>query len=100
MCFLLLIPSLRQMKRTQHCNELRPGTLANRDLEGWVHSRPTSALSLSTCATVRGHADVLTRRPAKDCLNGLLAPQRVRGPRHGKVRARPEGTNNPKIPTW
>jgi aspartyl-tRNA synthetase len=92
------------MKRTHHCNELRPahvnGTVT---LSGWVHSRRDLGGLIfidvrdreGRTQTVFDPSDLakeLFEQAAalrSECVVSIT----------GKVRRRPEGTNNPKIPT-
>jgi aspartyl-tRNA synthetase len=92
------------MKRTHHCNELRPahtGQIVT--LSGWVHSRRDLGGLIfidvrdreGRTQTVFDPSDLpkeLFERAAalrSECVVSVT----------GKVRQRPEGTNNPKIPT-
>jgi aspartyl-tRNA synthetase len=93
-----------QMKRTQHCNELRPAHIGQMvTLCGWVHSRRDLGGLIfidvrdreGRTQTVFDPSDLpkeLFERAAalrSECVVRVT----------GKVRRRPEGTNNPKIPT-
>jgi aspartyl-tRNA synthetase len=92
------------MKRTHHCNELRPASAgAEVTLAGWVHSRRDLGGVLfidlrdreGRTQTVFDPADL-----AKDVFEAatkLHAESVIQVT--GKVRQRPEGTNNDKIPT-
>jgi aspartyl-tRNA synthetase len=92
------------MKRTQHCNELRPAHIGQTvTLAGWVHSRRDLGGLIfidvrdreGRTQTVFDPSDLpkeLFERAAalrSECVVRVT----------GKVRQRPAGTNNPKIPT-
>ena len=92
------------MKRTHHCNELRPAHIGQIvTLTGWVHSRRDLGGLIfidvrdreGRTQTVFDPSDLpkeLFERAAalrSECVVRIT----------GKVRARPAGTNNPKIPT-
>ncbi|HEY5044126.1 MAG TPA: aspartate--tRNA ligase [Verrucomicrobiae bacterium] len=92
------------MKRTHHCNELRPAHIGQTvTLSGWVHSRRDLGGLIfidirdreGRTQTVFDPSDLpkeLFERAAalrSECVVSIT----------GKVRQRPEGTNNPKIPT-
>jgi aspartyl-tRNA synthetase len=92
------------MKRTQHCNELRPAHIGQTvTLAGWVHSRRDLGGLIfidvrdreGRTQTVFDPSDLpkeLFERAAalrSECVISVT----------GKVRQRPTGTNNPKIPT-
>src|ERR1039457_3527594 len=92
------------MKRTHHCNELRPGNVGQTvTLSGWVHSRRDLGGLIfidvrdreGRTQTVFDPSDLskeLFERAASlrsECVVSIT----------GGVRRRPEGTNNPKIPT-
>src|SRR6266699_5981260 len=92
------------MKRTHHCNELRPAHIGQTvTLAGWVHSRRDLGGLIfidvrdreGRTQTVFDPSDVakeLFDRAAalrSECVVAIT----------GKVRQRPTGTNNPKIPT-
>ncbi|HEU0040108.1 MAG TPA: aspartate--tRNA ligase [Verrucomicrobiae bacterium] len=92
------------MKRTHHCNELRPAHIAQMvTLAGWVHSRRDLGGLIfidvrdreGRTQTVFDPSDLpkeLFDRAAalrSECVVAIA----------GKVRQRPTGTNNPKIPT-
>jgi len=92
------------MKRTHHCNELRPAHLGQPvTLSGWVHSRRDLGGLIfidvrdreGRTQTVFDPSDLpkeLFERAAalrSECVIRVT----------GKVRQRPAGTNNPKIPT-
>jgi aspartyl-tRNA synthetase len=92
------------MKRTHHCNELRPANIGQVvTLSGWVHSRRDLGGLIfidirdreGRTQTVFDPSDLskeLFERAAalrSECVISVT----------GKVRQRPAGTNNPKIPT-
>ena len=92
------------MKRTHHCNELRPANIGQTvTLSGWVHSRRDLGGFIfidvrdreGRTQTVFDPSDMskeLFERAASlrsECVISVT----------GKVRQRPEGTNNSKIPT-
>jgi aspartyl-tRNA synthetase len=92
------------MKRTHHCNELRPAHIGQTiTLAGWVHSRRDLGSLIfidirdreGRTQTVFDPSDLpkeLFERAAalrSECVIRVT----------GKVRQRPAGTNNPKIPT-
>jgi aspartyl-tRNA synthetase len=92
------------MKRTHHCNELRPAHIGQTvTLSGWVHSRRDLGGLIfidvrdreGRTQTVFDPSDLpkeLFERAAalrSECVIRVT----------GKVRQRPAGTNNPKIPT-
>src|SRR6266567_423828 len=97
-------PSLSTMKRTHHCNELRPANVGQTvTLTGWVHSRRDLGGLIfidvrdreGRTQTVFDPSDMpkaLFEQAAalrSECVISVT----------GKVRPRPAGTNNPKIPT-
>jgi aspartyl-tRNA synthetase len=92
------------MKRTHHCNELRPAHIGQTvTLSGWVHSRrDLGGLIFIDIRDREGRTqtvfdpsdltpELFTQAAAlrSECVVSLT----------GKVRHRPEGTNNAKIPT-
>src|SRR5436305_11188163 len=92
------------MKRTHHCNELRPAHIGQTvTLDGWVHSRrDLGGLIFIDVRDREGRSqtvfdpsdlskDLFDRAAAlrSECVVSIT----------GKVRARPAGTNNPKIAT-
>jgi aspartyl-tRNA synthetase len=92
------------MKRTHHCNELRPSHIGQTvTLSGWVHSRrDLGGLIFIDIRDREGRTqtvfdpsdlpkELFERAGAlrSECVVSIT----------GKVRQRPEGTNNPKIPT-
>src|SRR5687767_7512020 len=92
------------MKRTHHCNELRPTQIGQTvTLAGWVHSRRDLGGLIfidirdreGRTQTVFDPSDMskeLFERAATMRSESVIAVT-------GKVRQRPEGTNNPKITT-
>lgn len=93
-----------QMKRTHHCNELRPAHIGQTvTLSGWVHSRrDLGGLIFIDVRDREGRTqtvfdpsdlapELFTQAAAlrAECVVSLT----------GKVRQRPAGTNNTKIPT-
>src|SRR6267378_1838630 len=92
------------MKRTHHCNELRPahvGQVVN--LAGWVHSRrDLGGLIFIDIRDREGRTQtVFDPSDLPKELFEQAAALRSECVVHitGKVRARPAGTTNPKIPT-
>src|SRR5205085_8718422 len=92
------------MKRTHHCNELRPTHIGQTvTLDGWVHSRrDLGGLIFIDVRDREGRTqsvfdpsdlpkDLFEQAAAlrSECVVSIT----------GKVRARPAGTNNPKIAT-
>src|SRR3989449_441266 len=92
------------MKRTHHCNELRPAHIGQTvTLDGWVHSRrDLGGLIFIDVRDREGRTqsvfdpsdlpkDLFEQAASlrSECVVQIT----------GKVRARPAGTNNPKIPT-
>jgi aspartyl-tRNA synthetase len=92
------------MKRTHHCNELRPAHIGQTvTLSGWVHSRrDLGGLIFIDIRDREGRTqtvfdpsdltpELFTQAAAlrSECVVSIT----------GKVRHRPEGTNNAKIPT-
>lgn len=92
------------MKRTHHCNELRPAHIGQTvTLTGWVHSRRDLGGVIFIDVRDREGRTQTVFDPS-DLPNELFEQAaslrsecvvRVTG----NVRQRPEGTNNPKIPT-
>src|SRR5438105_8970305 len=92
------------MKRTHHCNELRPAHIGQTvTLAGWVHSRrDLGGLIFIDVRDREGRTQTVfdPSELAKELfeqaasLRSECVVQII-----GKVRARPPGTNNPKIPT-
>src|SRR5512137_320047 len=92
------------MKRTHHCNELRPAQIGQIvTLDGWVHSRrDLGGLIFIDVRDREGRTQSVfdpSDLPAElfDRAAALRSECVIRAT--GKVRARPAGTNNPKIPT-
>src|SRR5216684_3612898 len=92
------------MKRTHHCNELRPAQIGQTvTLSGWVHSRRDLGGLIFIDIRDREGRTQTVFDPSdlpKDLFEQAAALRsecviRVTG----KVRQRPVGTNNPKIPT-
>jgi aspartyl-tRNA synthetase len=92
------------MKRTHHCNELRPAHIGQAaTLSGWVHSRrDLGGLIFIDIRDREGRTQTVF--DPSDLPKELF--ERAAGLRSecvvsitGRVRRRPEGTNNPKIPT-
>ena len=92
------------MKRTHHCNQLRPEHIGQSvTLAGWVHSRrDLGGLIFIDVRDREGRTQTvfdpsdLPRETFEQAaaLRSECVVQVI-----GKVRARPAGTNNPKIPT-
>src|SRR5512136_275617 len=92
------------MKRTHHCNELRPVHIGQTvTLDGWVHSRrDLGGLIFIDVRDREGRTQTVfdpsdLPKELFEQAASLRSECVVRIT--GKVRARPEGTNNPKIPT-
>jgi len=92
------------MKRTHHCNELRPAHVGQTvTLEGWVHSRrDLGGLIFIDVRDREGRTQTVfdpsdLAAPLFEQAAALRSECVVRIT--GKVRARPPGTNNPKIVT-
>jgi aspartyl-tRNA synthetase len=92
------------MKRTHHCNELRPAHAGQTvTLSGWVHSRRDLGGVLfidlrdreGRTQTVFDPADL--KKEVFDAATSLHSESVIQVT--GKVRPRPTGTNNDKIPT-
>src|SRR5258705_3356051 len=92
------------MKRTHHCNELRPAHIGQTvTLSGWVLSRrDLGGLIFIDVRDREGRTQTvfdpsdLPKVPFEEAAS--LRSECVVSIT-GKVRARPPGTNNPKIPT-
>src|SRR5437667_12474526 len=92
------------MKRTHHCNELRPAHIGQTvTLAGWVHSRRDLGGLIFIDVRDREGRTQTVFDPSdlpKDIFEQAAALRSECVVRiSGKVRARPAGTNNPKIPT-
>src|ERR1044071_1279166 len=96
--------SLWNMRRTHHCNELRPTNIGQEaTLTGWVHSRRDLGGVIFIDVRDREGRTQTVFDPSdlpKDLFEQAAALRsecviRVTG----KVRQRPPGTNNAKIPT-
>ena len=92
------------MKRTHHCNELRPTHLGQTvTLEGWVHSRRDLGGLIFIDVRDREGRTQTVFDPSdlpKDLFEQAASLRSECVVRiTGKVRQRPAGTNNPKIPT-
>ena len=92
------------MKRTHHCNELRPAQIGQAvTLEGWVHSRRDLGGLIFIDVRDREGRTQTVFDPSdlpKDLFEQAASLRSECVVRiTGKVRARPDGTNNPKIPT-
>src|SRR5438046_667486 len=92
------------MKRTHHCNELRPPHIGQTvTLSGWVHSRRDLGGLIFIDVRDREGRIQTVFDPSdwpKDIFEQAASLRSECVVRiTGKVRARPAGTNNPKIPT-
>src|SRR5512136_1421014 len=92
------------MKRTHHCNELRPAHIGQTvTLDGWVHSRRDLGGLIFIDVRDREGRTQTVFDPSdlpKDLFEQAAALRSECVVRiTGKVRQRPAGTNNPKIPT-
>src|ERR1041385_8959886 len=92
------------MKRTHHCNELRPAHIGQTvTLDGWVHSRRDLGGVIFIDVRDREGRTQTVFDPselAKELFDRAAALRSECVVRvTGKVRARPAGTNNPKIAT-
>jgi len=92
------------MKRTHHCNELRPAHIGQSvSLSGWVHSRrDLGGLIFIDIRDREGRTQTVfdpstLARELFDQAAALRSECVITV--SGKVRARPAGTHNPKIPT-
>ncbi len=91
------------MKRTHHCNELRPAHIGHTvTLSGWVHSRrDLGGLIFIDIRDREGRTQTVF--DPSDLSKELFAQAAALRSEcvvsiTGKVRQRPEGTNNAKIP--
>jgi aspartyl-tRNA synthetase len=92
------------MKRTHHCNELRPEHIGQTvTLEGWVHSRrDLGGLIFIDVRDREGRTQTVFDPSdlAKELFDQAAALRSECVVRvTGQVRRRPQGTTNPKIPT-
>ena len=92
------------MKRTHHCNELRPAHIGQTvTLTGWVHSRRDLGGVIFIDVRDREGRTQTVFDPSdlpKDLFEQAAALRSECVVRvTGRVRQRPAGTNNPKIPT-
>ena len=92
------------MKRTHHCNELRPAHIGQTvTLDGWVHSRRDLGGLIFIDVRDREGRTQTVFDPSdlpKDLFEQAAALRSECVVRiTGRVRERPAGTNNPKIPT-
>ncbi len=92
------------MKRTHHCNELRPAQIGQTvTLSGWVHSRrDLGGLIFIDIRDREGRTQTVfdpsdLPKELFDCAASLRSECVISVT--GKVRQRPAGTNNSKIPT-
>jgi aspartyl-tRNA synthetase len=98
------LPAKFLMKRTHHCNELRPAHIGQTvTLSGWVHSRrDLGGLIFIDIRDREGRTQTVfdpsdLTKELFDQAAALRSECVVSVT--GKVRQRPTGTNNPKIPT-
>ena len=96
--------STDHMKRTHHCNELRPAHIGQMvTLTGWVHSRrDLGGLIFIDIRDREGRTQTVfdpsdLSKELFERAAALRSECVIRAT--GKVRQRPAGTNNPKIPT-
>ena len=92
------------MKRTHHCNELRPNHIGQSvTLTGWVHSkRDLGGVIFIDVRDREGRTQVVfdpQEVPAELCDQAAALHSESVIEVSGRVRQRPEGTDNPKIPT-
>src|SRR6266699_3859262 len=92
------------MKRTHHCNELRPVHIAQMvTLAGWVHSRrDLGGLIFIDVRDREGRTQTVfdpSDMPKELFDQAAALRSECVISVTGKVRPRPAGTNNPKIPT-
>src|SRR5215203_5547428 len=102
--FQALEPRKFEMKRTHHCNQLRPAHIGQTvTLAGWVHSRRDLGGLIFIDVRDREGRTQTVFDPSdlpKDLFEQAAALRSECVVRvTGVVRLRPEGTNNPKIPT-
>jgi aspartyl-tRNA synthetase len=92
------------MRRTHHCNELRPAHVGQTvTLNGWVHSRRDLGGVIFLDVRDREGRTQTVFDPSESNAALVEAAAALRSECvvsvTGKVRQRPAGTNNPKIPT-
>ena len=92
------------MKRTHHCNELRPAHIGQMvTLTGWVHSRRDLGGLIFIDVRDREGRTQTVFDPSDLPKEIFAQAEKLRSECvvriAGKVRQRPAGTNNPKIPT-
>src|SRR5215467_3246941 len=92
------------MKRTHHCNQLRPQDIGkNVTLCGWVHSRRDLGGLIFIDVRDREGRTQTVFDPSDLPKETFERASNLRGECvvriNGKVRPRPTGTNNPKIAT-
>jgi len=92
------------MKRTHHCNELRPAHIGRSvTLSGWVHSRrDLGGLIFIDIRDREGRTQTVfdpSKLPPELFNRAASLRSECVVSVSGQVRARPPGTNNPKIPT-
>src|SRR6266446_3650314 len=92
------------MQRTHHCNQLRPAHIEQSvTLSGWVHSRrDLGGLIFIDVRDREGRTQTVfdpSDLPAEIFEQAAALRSECVVSITGKVRARPAGTNNPKIPT-
>ena len=91
------------MKRTQHCGELRAGHVGQKTtLMGWVHARrDLGGIVFIELRDREGNTQVVFdpqhNKPSWELAQSLRSEFVVAV--EGRVRKRPEGTQNPKLPT-
>ena len=95
---------MHDMTRTHHCNELRPAHIGQvATLSGWVHSRRDLGGLVFIDVRDREGRTQTVFDPSDltpeifELASGLHSESVIAVT--GKVRQRPAGTNNPKIPT-
>ncbi len=93
-----------EMKRTHHCNELRPAHIGQTvTLTGWVHSRRDLGGLIFIDVRDREGRTQTVFDPSDLSAELFKRAEQLRSEWvvavTGKVRRRPEGTNNPKIAT-